>query len=82
MLVFLRPDSLVPLANPGRCVEQTDCRKLTLLHFIKDGAEYELYDDDGYEKNYDLLKHTTKICVNAKGEISVEGAQELDCRLA
>lgn len=82
VLVFLRPDSLVPLANPGRCVEQTDCRKLTLLHFIKDGAEYELYDDDGYEKNYDLLKHTTKICVNAKGEISVEGAQELDCRLA
>lgn len=48
VLVFIRPDHLIPVSGGGRCVDDVNEYRLTLLGFIRDGAEYELYRDDGY----------------------------------
>lgn len=63
VLVFVRPDHIVPLAKAGRCVEDTDTSKLRFLSFIKEGAQYMLYDDDGYSKDYDIETHLTTITI-------------------
>ncbi len=73
VLIFVRKNHIVPLAKEGNCVDKTDCNNLRLLNFIKEEASYELYDDDGYTKNYDMDKHITKISVNLDGYIKVEG---------
>ena len=38
-----------------------------------EGAIYDLYDDDGYTKDYSIEDNTTQITVNQSGEISVDG---------
>lgn len=81
VLLFVRPDRVVPIAKPGCCVEQTDCRDLRLLHFLKEGAQYQLYDDDGYEKAYDLEKHTVTITAKPDGTAKARGAYEVRCAL-
>lgn len=82
VLIFVRPDHIVPLAKPGICVEDTDTSKLYLLHFVKEEAQYLLYDDDGYEKDYSMEDHTSKITVRENGEITVEGVRKLECSLS
>lgn len=81
VLLFVRPDRIVPLAAPGRSVKDTDTSKLHLLHFVKTNADYVLYDDDGYRKDYDMQKHTAKITVGKNGEIAAEGAVRPECTL-
>ena len=82
VLIFIRPDHIVPLAKPGICVEDTDTSNLYLLHFVKEEAQYLLYDDDGYEKDYSMEDHTSKITVRENGEITVEGVRKLECSLS
>lgn len=81
VLIFVRPDSMVPLAKGGCCVEETDTSSLRLLHFIKDKGTYQLYNDDGYGKDYDMDMHTTAITAYADGKIEVSGAENPKCEL-
>ncbi len=81
VLVFVRPDHLVPLSYGGEYVAAVDNSRLQLLHFVKTKAVYELYDDDGYAKNVKLEGNITKISVDSSGEITVEGAAKPECRL-
>ena len=81
VLIFVRPDSMVPLAKGGCCVEETDTSSLRLLHFIKDKGTYQLYNDDGYGKDYDMDTHTTAIMAYADGKIEVSGAENPKCEL-
>ena len=73
VLVFIRPDHVIPLSFGGRCVADVDMSKLRLMHFVRDEAVYELYDDDGYAKKIDVEAGITKVRVTADGQVTVEG---------
>lgn len=76
--LFLRPDKLVPVAKTvGLSVEDTDFRHLGLLSFVKDRAEYLLYDDDGVTRDYDRPEHFTRITLDADGSLTVEGEKSV-----
>ncbi len=81
VLVFVRPNHVVPLAGGGCCVADVDMSRLRLLHFVTDQAEYELYDDDGYGKKIDLESGITKVRVTADGKVDAEGALEVEWTL-
>lgn len=70
VLIFVRPDHLVPLSDGGCSVDETDASRLTLLHYVKTKAVYDLYDDDGCSRTFDLAAHTTRITVDASYTIS------------
>ena len=76
--LFLRPDKLVPVAKTvGLSVEDTDFRHLGLLSFVKDRAEYLLYDDDGVTRHYDRPEHYTRVVLDADGNLAVEGEKSV-----
>ncbi len=81
VLIFVRADHLVPLAEGGQYVEQVNTSSLRLMHFVKEEAVYQLYDDDGYSRNVELAGHLTEIRVTAGGGITAEGAMPLKCEL-
>lgn len=65
VVVFLRPDHILPIAEKGgQNVEEVDFANLTLLHFTKTVSEYEYYHDDGYTKDYDNPAHRTVLRVD------------------
>lgn len=80
VIFFIRKDHVIPLSEGGNCVEEVDTEKLNLLGYVAEEGVYELYDDDGNEKDYDNPEHYTKIKVSANGEIQQEGAYK-ECRL-
>lgn len=80
VVFFLRPGHLVPVSEGGCCVENVDFTHLKLLGFPEGGAAYELYDDDGFSKRYDDPAHITRITVDSRGEIRVEGAAGKELR--
>lgn len=54
VIFFIRPGCVVPLADAAQCVEEIDTEHLRLLHFAESGtAEYRMYDDDGYTRDYE-----------------------------
>lgn len=81
VLVFVRPDHVVPFAKGGCNVTEVDTDHMRLLHFVKTEAVYEWYDDDGYTKEIDLKQGTTTIRVKADGSIVMSGARQCECSL-
>lgn len=69
VLMFIRPDHLVPVSSGGRCVEEIDENTLRVLGYLKEGAEYVLYQDNGYEKDYNKQEHTSVIRITAQGQL-------------
>ena len=60
VVVFVRPDHLIPLAAGGQCVAEVDFENLRYLTYTDGGeAVYEYYHDNGCEKNYDDPRHIT-----------------------
>lgn len=57
VILFIRPNRLIPLSSGGQCVEDVDFENVELLSF--GAAEYEYYRDNGFEKTYDDPKHIT-----------------------
>ena len=49
--LFIRKGKCIPVAAPAECVEQIDMESIRMIGY--DGAEYELYDDDGIHKDYE-----------------------------
>ncbi len=81
VLVFLRPDHLVPLSDGGCFTDEVDASHLRLLHYIKTSASYELYDDDGLSRDVALAGHLTTITADADGNIRTSGASAPECEL-
>ncbi len=52
MVCFIKPNHFVPLCSGGEFIEALDESQLELCGFIKDKALYELYQDDGFSKDY------------------------------
>ena len=74
--LFLRPDRLVPIAaGDADCVMREDFTQLSLLSFVKTGAEYLLYDDDGESRDYNSQSHYTAIRLDERGALTVAGSQ-------
>ena len=63
VVFFIRPDHLIPLSEGGQHVGEVDFEKLTCLSYVVNGAEYEYYRDNGYEKDYENPEHITVIRV-------------------
>ena len=57
VVFFIRPGKIVPYTEPGQYMEELQGRELKLLHFADGAAEYELYQDDGYGKDYGNPAH-------------------------
>ena len=68
MIFFLRPDTIVPLAVPGENTETMDFSKAELLCNVENAAEYTLYNDDGFSKDFENSAHYTAIQVRRNGE--------------
>ena len=49
--MFIRKGKALPIAKPAEYVEAIDTNDLTMLGYA--GASYELYDDDGFGKDYE-----------------------------
>lgn len=65
VVFFIRPEKIVPYTVGGQFLEEAEKQELKTLHFVTGKAEYELYEDDGYEKDYENPKHYRTIRVEA-----------------
>lgn len=65
VVVFVRPNHLIPMSTGGQCVADVDFENLQYLSFVEEGeAVYEYYHDNGYEKDYENSEHITIIRMN------------------
>lgn len=54
VLVFIRPDKLIPVSKGGECVTQVDFENVDTIAFVKTEATYDYYHDDGISRNVTL----------------------------
>lgn len=59
LVFFVRNGRTIPVGAAAANTEKLDAGTLTMLGY--EGAEYALYEDDGYEKNYDLPSKIRKL---------------------
>ncbi len=54
VVVFVRPNHIIPMSKGGQCVADVDFEHLDFLSYVLEGEEavYEYYHDDGYGKEY------------------------------
>lgn len=71
VVLFVRPNHLIPMSKGGQCVAEVDFENLEYLSFA-DGKEsvYEYYTDNGYEKDYENPAHRVQIRMSAEGKIT------------
>ena len=53
VVFFVRPNHIIPMSTGGQHVDEVDFDNTINLAFVEDVAEYEYYNDDGYQKDYD-----------------------------
>lgn len=63
VVFFIRPEKIVPYTKAAEYVDGLEEEKLELMHFVTKTAEYELYQDDGYSKDYENPEHYRKLKV-------------------
>ncbi len=63
VIFFIRPEKIVPYTKAGQYMEVPEGQELKLLHFVTERAVYELYQDDGYGKDYENPLHRKKLVV-------------------
>ena len=69
MICFIKPNHLVPLCKGGEYIEALDETRLEICGFVKDEACYEIYQDDGFTKEYHNKGHWSQIKISKIGEI-------------
>lgn len=70
VVVFVRPNHLIPMSTGGQCVAGVDFENLQYLSFVEEGeAVYEYYHDNGYEKDYENPEHITIISMDREGNV-------------
>ena len=63
--LFIRENKCIPVASKAECTSDIDEENMELIGY--QGAEYDLYHDDGIHKNYDLKENYRKYsCVECK----------------
>ena len=66
VIFFIRPDHLIPMAKGGQCVDEVDFDHPECIGFVENAAEYEYYNDNGYEKDYENPAHITVFRMEAE----------------
>lgn len=66
VLLFIRPDKLIPVSTGGECVPQVDFENVGTIAFVKTEAVYDYYHDDGISRDVKLEGHIRKIVVGSK----------------
>jgi alpha-glucosidase len=61
VLIFVRPEKLVPVCGGAEYAEGIDTGNLHSLSYIRTGAVYRMYDDDGEGTEFDLEKNIKEI---------------------
>ena len=70
VVVFVRPNHLIPMSTGGQCVADVDFENLQYLSIVEEGeAVYEYYHDNGYEKDYENPEHITVIRMDREGNV-------------
>lgn len=70
VVVFVRPNHLIPMSSGGQCVADVDFENLQYLSFADDKEiVYEYYHDNGYEKDYENPAHLTVIRMDRDGNL-------------
>ncbi len=57
VVFFIRPEKMVPYCSGGQSIKEIRRQEIKLLDFVTETAEYELYQDDGYTKDYQRPEH-------------------------
>ena len=57
VLLFIRPDKLIPVSRGGEWVDQVDFDNVKTITFAKTKASYEYYHDDGISTHVTLEDH-------------------------
>ena len=72
VVLFIRPNHLIPLSKGGQCVDEVDFEALTFLSYVTEGNEavYTYYHDDGYEKDYENPAHLSEIRISSDGTVT------------
>jgi alpha-glucosidase len=78
LIVFLRPNNLIPLSYGSQCVDTLNENKLFALAYVIDTASYLLYQDDGYCRDFRNPQHYSTITLKEDGTCSIEGNMELE----
>lgn len=73
VVIFIRPDHLVPLSTGGQFIEEIDFSTIVVIGFVETSASYELYDDDGYKKDYHNPDNCSVIQVDENGAVHISG---------
>lgn len=67
VVIFIRPNHLIPLSKGGQCVADVDFEDLQYLTYPAGGEiSYEYYHDDGFGKDYDDPNHIQVLCDNPR----------------
>lgn len=75
MLLFIRPNRMVPLAAPAQTTAEMDFDRLRVLAFLdgtRDAISYTLYDDDGYTTDIDEPEHFHTVTVSTEAGVSCD----------
>ena len=56
VILFIRQGKCIPLVDAAECVDEIDMDSLQMIGY--ENSTYQLYDDDGYTRAYDLEKST------------------------
>ncbi len=75
MLVFLRPDKILLLSEGGECTDEVDMDRVKAVAFVKEGASYEWYEDDGKGKDYENPENYGKIVIDRSGNCTYTGSR-------
>lgn len=77
VVLFVRPNHIIPCSLSGQCIDDMNQNELTLLENVIDKATYELYHDDGFSKDFENPEHYSRIEITSDGSCKVEGNLEL-----
>jgi alpha-glucosidase len=67
--VFIKKNHILPLGKGTDYVDEQIQDSLELISYSTKECFYELYQDDGFTKEYDLHKNITKISVKRNGNV-------------
>lgn len=63
VLLFIRPDKLIPVSSGGTCEPQVDFDQVKTIAFAKTEACYDYYQDDGISTDVKLEGHIRRLSV-------------------
>lgn len=73
MIIFLRPDKILLLGEGGESVQEIKTDKIKAIAYVREGASYDWYDDDGEGKDYDNPDHYSRITIDREGNWDYQG---------